>query len=322
MTRTVLVTGAAGFLGSRVVQKLAAEPELKIVATDLRTPPEPLRGVEFVALDLRDREGLAALFKRTKPQVIVHLASIVAVPPGMTRQIVHDIDVGSVERLLELAESAGSQQLIITSSGAAYGYHADNPVPLREDDALRGNAEFPYSDHKREIEEILAKWRQDGCGPAQLILRPGTVLGPGVDNPITAIFARPVIIAIAGSDSPFVAIDVDDVAEIIRIGVVEQRSGIYNVAGDGAVPVAEIAHLLGKRVLPVPAFVLAAVLAVLHPLRLVPWGPEQVRFLRWRPVLANDRLRRDFPTLPRRSSREVLTAFFTARPDLSAGGSR
>ena len=322
MTRTVLVTGAAGFLGGRVVQRLAAASDLNIVATDLRVPSEPPPGVEFVALDLRDREGLAALFERTRPDVIVHLASIIAVPPGMTRETVHDIDVGSVRRLLELAESVGSRQLIITSSGAAYGYHADNPVPLREDDALRGNREFPYSDHKREIEEILATWRQANRGPAQLILRPGTVLGPGVDNPITAIFARPIIVTIAGSDSPFVAIDVDDVAEIIRIGVVEERSGIYNVAGDGAVPVADIARLLGKRVVALPAFLLAAALAVLHPLRLAPWGPEQVRFLRWRPVLANDRLRRDFPTLPRRSSLDVLTAFFAARPDLSAGGSQ
>lgn len=322
MSQTVLVTGAAGFLGSRVVRRLAAESQLNVVATDLRVPLEPPQGVEFVALDLRDREALTALCERTRPEVIVHLASIIAVPPGMTRETVRDIDVGSVSRLLELAESVGSRQLIITSSGAAYGYHADNPVPLREDDALRGNPEFPYSDHKREIEEILATWRQSARGPAQLILRPGTVLGPGVDNPITAMFARPVIVTIAGSDSPFVAIDVDDVAEIIRIGVVEQRSGIYNVAGDGAVPVADIARLLGKRVVALPAFLLAAVLAVLHPFGMVPWGPEQVRFLRWRPVLANDRLRRDFPTVPRRSSLEVLTAFFATRPDLSAGGSR
>lgn len=155
-----------------------------------------------------------------------------------------------------------------------------------------------------------------------MILRPGTVLGPGVDNPITAIFARPTIIAVAGSDSPFVAIDVDDVAEIIRVGVVEARAGIYNLAGDGAVSVQEIAAMLGKRVVSLPAWLLAAALAVLHPLGLVPWGPEQVRFLRWRPVLANDRLREDFPGLPRRTSREVLEAFFAARPELHAGGSR
>src|SRR5690606_27413245 len=221
-----------------------------------------------------------------------------------------------------LAEQHGTAQFVVTSSGAAYGYHADNPVPLRETDGLRGNVEFPYSDHKRIIEEILAERRAAGRGPAQLILRPGTVLGPGVDNPITAIFARPTIIAVAGSDSPFVAIDVDDVAEIIRVGVVEARAGIYNLAGDGAVSVQEIAAMLGKRVVSLPAWLLAAALAVLHPLGLVPWGPEQVRFLRWRPVLANDRLREDFPGLPRRTSREVLEAFFAARPELHAGGSR
>lgn len=70
---------------------------------------------------------------------------------------------------------AGVKQLIVTSSGAAMD-HADNAVPLRESDPLRGNPEFAYSDHKRLVEEMLARYRQQHGSLKQLIFRPGTVL--------------------------------------------------------------------------------------------------------------------------------------------------
>src|SRR5690606_29096411 len=98
-------------------------------------------GLDFTALDLTDREALSALYARVRPDSVVHLASIIKPPPGMTRETLRDIDVGSAERLLDLAEQHGTAQFVVTSSSAAYGYHADNPVPLRETDGLRGNVE-------------------------------------------------------------------------------------------------------------------------------------------------------------------------------------
>jgi UDP-glucose 4-epimerase len=75
----------------------------------------------------------------------------------------------------------------------------------------------------------------------------------------------------------------------------------------------EIAAELGKPVLSVPEAVLRAVLAVAHRLRLTPYGPEQTRFLRYRPVLDNGRLETDFPYTPSRTSREAFAAWRTAR---------
>jgi UDP-glucose 4-epimerase len=83
-------------------------------------------------------------------------------------------------------------------------------------------------------------------------------------------------------------------------------AGIFNVAGDGALSIQEIATRLGKRCVTLPPGLLRAALAVLHPLKLSRYGPEQVDFLRYRPVLDNRRLKEVLGYRPRMTSSEVF----------------
>ena len=241
-----------------------------------------------------------------RPEVVVHLASIVTPPLGMTRAQAHAVDVTGTRHVLEACVAHGVRRLVVTSSGAAYGYHADNPVPLTEDAPCRGNPAFAYADHKRQVEEMLAAARARHPGLEQVVLRVGTVLGAGVDNQITALFRRRRLLAIRGSDSPFVFIWTRDLARIVRRAGTDGPAGIYNVAGDGWMSVDALAAALGKPVLRVPAWALRAALAVLHPLGLSQYGPEQVRFLQYRPVLDNTRLKRDFGYVPDLTSAQVF----------------
>ena len=110
-------------------------------------------------------------------------------------------------------------------------------------------------------------------------------------NQITALWDGRRILAIRGSESPFVFIWVDDVAAAMVRAATDGPAGIYNVAGDGRLTVHEIAARLGKPLLTVPAGVLGFALRIGRMLRLTVHGPEQVRFLRYRPVLANDALK-------------------------------
>ncbi|HEX7384899.1 MAG TPA: epimerase, partial [Burkholderiaceae bacterium] len=89
--------------------------------------------------------------------------------------------------------------------------------------------------------------------------------------------------------------------------------GIYNLAGDGALTIGEIARRLGKRRLVLPPSLLRAALAVLEALRLTQYGPEQVDFLRWRPVLDNTRLKTVFGYRPRLGSAQVFDLWLRAR---------
>ncbi len=310
--RRVLVTGAAGYLGSRLIESLSARRDAGqgidgIVASDLReVPPEKrVPGVEYAALDVRD-PSLTEILAHHRIDTVVHLAAIVTPGPKSNRELEYSVDVLGTKNVLDACVAAGTGKIIVTSSGAAYGYHADNPEWLTEADPVRGNEEFAYSHHKRLVEEMLAQYRQSQPQLKQVIFRVGTILGETTRNQITALFERPRLIAIRGSKSPFVFIWDRDVVGAIEHAIDTDRAGIFNVAGDGALGIQEIAARLGKRCITLPASLLRALLAVLYPLGLSQYGPEQVNFLRYRPVLDNRRLKEEFGYVPRKTSAEVF----------------
>ena len=313
--RRVLVTGADGFIGRGLVAKLAAEPGMEaVVATDLREVPAERRlpGVTYRVLDVRDA-ALAELLAAERIAAVVHLASIVTPDPRMGRELAYAVDVLGTRNVLDACVASGVAQIVVSSSGAAYGYHADNPAWLRETDALRGNEAFAYSHHKRLVEEMLADYRQRAPQLAQTVLRIGTILGERVDNQITALFEKPRLLAIRGSDSPFVFVWDEDVAGAILHALRTRRAGCFNVAGDGALTLPQIAQRLGKPLLALPAGLLRAALAVGKVLRATRYGPEQLDFLRYRPVLLNTALKEDFGYVPVKTSAQAFEAFVAAR---------
>lgn len=309
----VLITGAAGFIGQQVLSDLVVQqPNWQLFAADIREITAR-DNIHPLHLDISQRAEVHKVVAQCRPDAIVHLASVVSPPPGMSEETLHAIDVGGTEAIVEAAVANGVGQLIVTSSGAAYGYYPENAEWIDEHDPLRGHARFAYAKHKREVEELLVRVRINHPELRQLILRPGTILGRRVNNQITDMFKKRAVLGIQGSDSRFVFIWDQDVVSIIRKGLEKGASGIYNLAGDGALSLREIAEILRKPYRPLPAGLIQGVLRVLKPLRLSQYGPEQVDFLRYRPVLANRRLKEEFGYTPRYTSREAFIAFLDAQ---------
>ena len=295
----VLITGSAGFIGRSLIAALAADPALRpMVAFDLRDVPESERlpGVVYIAGDIRDPD-IVSHFRQHRPSCVVHLASVVAA--GGDEQRDYEIDVKGTENILTACAGSGVRHLVVTSSGAAYGYHADNPVPLRETDPLRGNEDFSYARHKRLVEEMLAQWRQRHPELRQTVFRPCTVLGPGTANQITAMFQRPLILGLTGTATPFSLVADSDVvaalAAAVRGGGPE---GVFNLAGDGTLSLAQIAARLGKPYLALPPALLKAALWLLNRLGATKLGPQHVKFIQYRPVLDNTQLKTGFGYVP------------------------
>lgn len=308
----VLITGSSGYVGRLLLTELATrvlEGRLgAVVGADVREPTALPAGAEFIHHDVRET-GLAAELRTRGITCVVHLASIVTPGKNSSRAFEYAVDVEGSERVLEACVAANVRRLIVTSSGAAYGYHADNPAWLTEEHPLRGNASFAYSWHKRLVEEMLARARTQHPQLEQTIFRVGTILGASVNNQITALFEKPRLLAIRGSASPFVFIHDGDLVMLLARAVDASVTGVFNVAGDGAMTIDEIGAALGKPVVHLPAGLLQGALAVLRPLGLTRYGPEQVDFLRYRPVLDNARLKAVFGFTPRLSSREAFMAW-------------
>lgn len=312
----VLVTGAAGYIGRLCVEALAQRrDELSaLVALDWTevVPADQLVGVTYQQGDICD-PALADLFCSHGIDTVVHLASIVRAPKGAPADIAYRVDVLGTKNVLEACHVAGAKRLIVTSSGAAYGYYRDNPAWLDEGDPLRGNDEFEYAKNKRLVEGMLAAWRNDHPELQQLIFRPGTVVGEAVHSPVTDLFEKPVMLGIVGADSPFVFIWDQDVVSCLVDAVFSDKVGVYNQAGDGALTPREIARLMHKPYLPLPAWFVKGVLWALKGLGLSDNGPERVAFLRYRPVLSNRRLKEEYGYTPKLTSREAFELYARAR---------
>ncbi len=318
--KNILITGAAGYLGSLLVNKLQKqqqkepELELKIIATDIRDVPEQARkkGIIYETIDIRSKD-FSMLLKKYAIEVVVHLAAIVAPPKNSTRQFLHDVEVLGTKNVLEACLSADVKKFIVTSSGAAYGYYEDNAEWLIESDAIRGNEEFAYAYHKRLVEEMLAEYRNTHPQLKQIIFRVGTILGQSTKNQITNLFTKPFLLGVKGSDSPFVFIWDEDMVSCLAQAIFSNKEGIYNVAGDGALSVQQLAKILGKPCIKLPATFIRTVLKYLKKWELSQYGPEQVRFIQYRPVLDNTKLKQEFGYTPQLSSEEVFRYYVSQR---------
>lgn len=309
--RRVLITGAAGYLGSKLLERLKDDPQLDLVASDVR-PVDPSQRhpkIDYRQLDVRDAIAVDNMVGDGRVDTVVHLAAIVTPGKNSRREFEYSVDVGGTENVLAACIAHGVRRLIVTSSGAAYGYHADHPTWLTEEHPLRGNYAFAYAWHKRLVEERLATARREHPELEQTILRLGTVLGAGVDNQISNLFEKPRLFGIRGGDSRFVFIWDEDVAACLHHALDHPTPGIFNVVGSGALSLRQLALRMGKPYRELPANLVRLALAIGKPLGLTRYGPEQVRFLQFRPVLDNRKLIEEFGFTPRKTSSEVFDLY-------------
>ncbi len=310
----VLITGAAGYIGKQLVHYLVEEGEHEIIAADIRdeNPFAEYPSIVYTKLDVRSNE-VTNIMQRYTVDVVVHLASIVTPGKDSNRDFEYSVDVIGTENILKACVATNVKRIIISSSGAAYGYHPENSSWLVETDKIRGNEEFTYSYHKRLVEEMLSDYRVTYPNLEQTIFRIGTILGSSVRNQITNLFDKRYLIGIQGSKSPFVFIWDQDVVRCFAKAISDEKTGIFNLAGDGALSVDEIGQILNKKVVKLPSSFVTGSLFVLKRLHLSQYGEEQVRFLKYRPVLANTKLKEEFGYTPMKTSKEVFEFYQSTR---------
>lgn len=308
----VLITGASGYLGALLVFKLSEEKEKlginSIVATDVRELTDIPKNIIFEKLDVRDNSAII-LFEKHSINCVIHLASIVNPGKKSSRDFEYSVDVEGTKNILNACLKTKVKRIIISSSGAAYGYHPENKKILKETDPVRGNYEFAYSYHKRLVEEELSRYRNDHPELEQVIFRISTILGENVNNLITDLFKKPIQIGVWGTDSRFSIIWDMDAVEAFKQAIFSPKPGVYNLSGDGSVTIEERGKMMNKYVLSIPSQIIACALFILKRLGLTQYGPEQTRFLKYRPVLDNSKLKNEFGFIPKKTSRQNFEEF-------------
>ncbi len=307
--KNILITGACGYLGSLLTQELAKEKEIlgihHLIAADIKHPQVLEEGVSFEYLDVREKKAFD-LLQKYQINCVIHLASIVTPSGQSNRAFEYSVDVEGTHNILNACIQAKVKRLIISSSGAAYGYYPENIKPLIETDPIRGNYEFAYSYHKRLIEEELKKYRELYPDLEQTIFRITTILGEKVNNQITDLFKKKIQLGICGTESGFSFIWDQDAIACFKQSIFSEKYGIYNLAGDGYVSLKERGYILKKPIIQIPAKLIEWALYILKFFKLTQYGPEQTMFLKYRPILDNKKLKDEFGFIPTKTSREVF----------------
>jgi UDP-glucose 4-epimerase len=308
----VLITGAAGSLGRKLIEKLINDDTVEIYATDIKSDPfEPfgaLRHFNYQTFDIRSAEFFTWLAD-VCPDKIIHLASILQISAAMPREMAYQIDVVATKKLLEASLTLNVNKFIVTTSGAAYGYYPENINEISEDRKTLGNQDYFYSAHKADVENLMADYRIQHPELKQIVFRPGTILGPDFEGPIVNFFKQKIIVGLWRYPGPFNFIWSEDVVDYLIEGLHSDITGQFNIAGDGTLSVKQIAQILDKVYLPLPSRLIQAVLTIAKPLGLTQYGPEQVKFIKYRPILANRKIKARFKHQPKYSSLQALAAF-------------
>jgi UDP-glucose 4-epimerase len=176
VTRTAVVTGGAGFIGSHVVEALLADGRTVVVVDDLSSGRAervaPQASLEVV--DISDRDALDRVIDAARPEAIFHLGAQSSVTVSVTdpRRDCR-VNVDGTLNVLEAARRHAASVVFTSTGGALYGNEA--PLPTPEDRIPAPLA--PYGASKWAGEAYILTWSRAG-GVPHAVCRLGNVYGP------------------------------------------------------------------------------------------------------------------------------------------------
>lgn len=215
----VIVTGSAGFLGTKVMKIL--KDDFELIGTDKNGRKGSLR------MDITDRDEVNSVMRKERPDVVLHIAAITDVDRcEVEKELAKKINVDGTKNIIKSCKDINakivyfSTDFVFDGKGGNYK-EEDKPNPLSH-----------YAETKLEAENLVRK-----SGLKYLIIRPEVLYGYNGDDSERS-FSNWVYVSLKGKKEIRVVDDhfntptlVDDLAEAIKILIKKNKEGIYHVAG-------------------------------------------------------------------------------------------
>jgi nucleoside-diphosphate-sugar epimerase len=176
---TVVVTGAAGWLGQNLVRALAAQPSRSRIRALVHEPADAALlevidpRIEVVVGDVRDPAVIDELFAGVGAASVLHAAAVIH-PARFVREL-FDVNVGGTQLVLDRARRVGAVRFVHVSSNSPFGANATRADRFDEDSPF--HPYMAYGRSKLEAEQLVQRTFERG-DLATVVLRPPWFYGP------------------------------------------------------------------------------------------------------------------------------------------------
>ncbi|WP_312447521.1 GDP-mannose 4,6-dehydratase [Lacrimispora sp.] len=249
--KKALIIGAAGFVGSYLIDHIQKNCIWSITVTKMEHERISQTGVGIRDLDILDYSQVAALLKDVRPDYIFHLAAQSSVElswqnPGMTV----DVNIkGSLNVLNGIFELDYKPRILLIGSGEEYGRVKESEIPIIEDNAVRPGNLYAVT---KVCQNMIGSIYAQAYGMQIMMVRAFNHIGPNqTPQFVVSDFCKQIAEIENGSQEPVVRVgnlgarrDFTDVRDIVRAYVLLIEKGVpgelYNVGSGQAVSIREI----------------------------------------------------------------------------------
>ncbi len=306
----IVVTGATGNVGSRLVERLASDDAVDhVLGVSRREPPDVPAGVDWRPVDVGEDVPTDLL---RGADAVIHLAWLFQ--PTRDPATTWRANVEGTARLLRAVAEARVPTFVQASSVGAYSPAPGHPVD--ESWPTHGMPTAAYSREKAYVERMLDSFEQRHPSTRVVRLRPGFIFrresavqqrrlfgGPFAPATLMARIGLPLVPDLRVS---FQVVHTDDAVEAYRLALLGDVRGAFNIATDPVLTMREVAQVLGARTFPVPRRVTRVAVGAAWAAHLVPASPGLFDMLAALPIMRTDRARDELGWQPRFGGRATF----------------
>ena len=252
----VLITGIAGGIAQKLAMELVTHGH-QVVGIDVRPWREAPSVIEMHRTDLRKRAA-EDVFRKARPNAVIHMATVSQLVAGNDER--SRINLGGTQAVFEHCAHYGVEHCIFVGRHTYYGAGSDTPLYHTEAEPPQALGEYP------ELADLVAAdlfagsalWQKPQLCTS--ILRICYTLGPIGQGTLASYLKGRAVPMVMGFDPLFQFLHEDDVIAALALALEKRPRGIFNVCGPMPLPLSSIAREAKRPVLPMPEFLLRAML--------------------------------------------------------------
>jgi UDP-glucose 4-epimerase len=313
--RAVAVTGAASFLGKNLIGLLEEDERVRrIVSIDVKAPPTAGNKTRIYDVDLTQpaaEERISEIFGAEGVDTLVHLAFLAS--PSYATAWAHELESVGTMHVLNACRRSQVNKLVMWSQTILYGAHPTNPNFLSEKHLLRARRDEPYFADKLEAESDALRFGRPGKGRVVTILRTAPILGPTVKNFLTRYLGRRVVPTILGFDPLWQFVHEADAVAAFKLAVDRDTPGVFNIVGDGVLPLSTVIKITGRISIPLPKTLASTLVSALWLAHVSEAPPSFFDYLQYVCVGDGEQAKKQMGFAPVYTTREALIDFASAQ---------